>query len=837
MNGVRLRRLFARAACALVLLSLMPMPLRAEEKADPGLRLTLKMLHGGGARFTKPLPGWKWRPKHPQLVRIGQRRPPGADKKAKPNSVLLVRDVHDKTERVLLDFTALDELVPGKGKRMRGIGRAGPPRFKWAESGTALCAVVKGDLVWVDLAEGTRSRLTHTQTPMADLRVAPDGSRVSFARDNELWVADTDGDRRPRQLTGGGCDTLLNATLDWVYPEEFGFDTAAWWSPDAQHIAFLQLDEAEVPTYRLPAMMPLRSEGRTMRYPKAGDPNPVARVAVAPAKGGDPVWLDVGKPEYVVRVAWTPDSKRVLVVTLDRNQQHLEVRSCDPANGASVVLFEERDDAWIDAPPAPKFVDGHQFRWRSNRDGYLAWYLIETDPRHTAVARTRRVTPPDFEAYRLYHVEPEHGAAIFGGTSFGGVRDGVFHGVGPNPTTPMFDTSNWGSTSAQVDDTGTYAVVSSSSDTKPVEMSLWHVKERKRLESFGSARTKKLDQVKLAKPEYGHIELPDCPHGRINYRLWKPAAFDPNREYPLIVHTYGGPGSRMVRNRWGRAALSATFFTQRGFLVLHADGRGSGAQGAKFIRTVYKRLGILEIEDQARAAREMAKRPYVDGDRIGIWGWSYGGTMACNALTMKSDVFKVGVGVAPVTDWRLYDTIYTERYMGVPKDNPKGYEETASAKRAKSMNGHLLLMHGLGDDNVHAQNTYHLVEALLRAGKSTFDVMTYPYRGHGIGGAGLDVHRRLLEYFERHLPKDNPKGYEETASAKRAKSMNGHLLLMHGLGDDNVHAQNTYHLVEALLRAGKSTFDVMTYPYRGHGIGGAGLDVHRRLLEYFERHL
>jgi dipeptidyl-peptidase-4 len=269
------------------------------------------------------------------------------------------------------------------------------------------------------------------------------------------------------------------------------------------------------------------------------------------------------------------------------------------------------------------------------------------------------------------------------------------------------------------------------------------------LRELGDARAPALETLELAVPEYGHIPVEGL--GRIQYRLWRPARLQRSRKHPLIVQVYGGPGSRTVSEGWGRGPLFPTFLTERGFLVLQVDGRGTGGQGRAFTTCVQGRLGILELEDVVRAVREVAKRSWVDGARVGIWGWSYGGTMACNALTMRSDVFRAGVAVAPVTDWRLYDTIYTERYMGLPSENEKGYEETSSITHVGKLTGNLLVLHGLGDDNVHAQNTLRLLEACLRAKNPNLDVMLYPRRGHGIGGATIDVYRRLVRHFETHL--------------------------------------------------------------------------------------
>ncbi len=766
-----------------------PVPKKPVVKAPDPAILTLKDLYGGGRTFTKPILAWRWRPGHAELVRLdvrkvkvrkGRGRPtaeskPKKDKGPKappPKPVIVAMDPGTGAVRDLLDLSSLAALVPDpapdkdgkpvkkKVRAMRGVGRAGAKRFTWSKDGTKLCVVVKGDLVWVDLASGARRRLTHTQTPMADLNIAPDASHVSFSRANELWVVATK-EGKPRALTSGSSKTLLNGTLDWVYPEELGHRTAAWWSPDSKQIAYLQMDQSGVPVYRVPGILPLRSPGREMFYPKAGDPNPKARVGVVSVEGGETRWVG-GVPcesypftmEYVVRVGWQRDfeAKDSLkaspwVMTSDRTQRRYALF----VDGADKDVWQWQIGwGWGWPAPKPRVVDYGTTLWQREQDG-RQWFRetsIESTPHEE---RSVQLTAAWQDAGKLLHFDPKTWRVIYPATPRGSHTPGVFVG-GPGTKTLVrapFATDPKLATTASIDESGTYALVTTQSATTPPRTVLAKVADGELIREIGSAHSEKLDDLELAVPEYGAI--PQGEHGKICWRLWKPHDFDPKKKYGLIVHTYGGPGSRMVRNTWGRGPLMATMLCQRGFLVLQADGRGTAGQGDDWLFSVKEKLGILEIDDQATAVKHILKRGYVDPERVGIWGWSYGGTMACNALTMRGDVFKVGVAVAPVTDWRLYDSIYTERYMGLPEDNPEGYKQSSSITHAKKMKGHLLLMHGLADDNVHAQNTLRLVEAFIKAKVTTYDVMLYPKRAHGIGGAGLDVFTRLVGYFERHM--------------------------------------------------------------------------------------
>ncbi len=731
---------------ALLLVLLVGAPARTDER-----RLTIDQVFR--TSYVQGMPRWSWRPGHVELVRRHGRRDPDT---RRTHSILTAMNPETGAQQDLLDLTALNAMIPGKGTRMRRIGRGSAPRFKWSKDGTSLCAVVKGDLVWVDLKTGAKRRLTETKTPLVDLNIAPDGSHVSFSRGNDLWVVSTK-EGKPRQLTTGGTETLLNATLDWVYPEELGFTTAAWWSPDSKYIAYLQMDQADVPRYRVPGLLPMRSDGREMFYPKAGDPNPKVRIGIVPAAGGETVWANLGNPapEYIVRASWYTDLGKpgLMVATLDRLQKILRVRGVSPETGDGRVLFVERDEAWISLPPPPRVGRGDRAEqlWR-RQQACTGWHCAPFQAPEADPWSFQPITPDGVDATELLYFDWSTRRAIYSGVIHGEVTRGVFETApgseGIKRPSWASDATKW--TTADVDPTGAFALVTTQDAVTPRRTVLVRVKDGEVLREIGNAYSPKLDAVDLAVPEYGRIPVEGM-EGQINWRLWKPADFDPTKSYGLIVNVYAGPGSNIVRNSWGRGPLFHTLLCQRGFLVLQADGRGTGGQGRDWMKAVHRQLGILELEDQVRAVREITKRSYVDAKRVGIWGWSYGGTMACNALTMRSDVFRAGVAVAPVTDWRLYDTIYTERYMERPKDNPGGYTATASSSHAAKMTGHLLLMHGMGDDNVHAQNTMRLVEAFIKAKKTNYDMHLYPRRGHGIGGASVDVFTRMVAYFEKHL--------------------------------------------------------------------------------------
>jgi dipeptidyl-peptidase 4 len=742
---------------------------RAEPPAPPPPAATLDPALSiervfGGAPIHAALPDWSWRPGHPELVRVVA---------TKEREELVALSPENGNQRALLDLKSLEALVPERGPGEEGIGRGGPARLVWTPDGKAVCVLVKGERVWVDLATNARRRLTKGGPKRSDVQVSPDGKHLLYASKNPLYSS-SDGDRdggqrglwavatqtpsEPRLMTTGGDvgHDVLEGALDWLYPEELGLDHAAWWSPDSQWIAHLVLDETDVPRHRVLDLVGVPDQSDSMWYPRAGEKNPEAGVRVVPVAGpaAGMCWLDLGDPapEYVVRVAWTPDSARVLVVTLDRAQRTLRLRSCNPGVGTGTTLFEEHDDAWIDPPPAPRFVDARTFLWRSAKGRWLRYRLSKDGD--AVLEEPSAFTPEGFVCGDLlcrkvgYATGEVAGVEILmEGAIAGTRRDGIWRVV-PGGVPAGWLAPSDGSLGASLDDSGSFALVRRSTVLRPPVLEVRRVADGALVRTLGDANTPAYEALDLPEIEEGAIPSDG---GSILWRLWKPRALAPGRRYPVVVTVYGGPGSRTVEDRFGSGPYFPALLVQRGFLVLQVDGRGTGGQGPDFERKVVGRLGMLELVDQARAVKALAARPYVDGGRVGIFGWSYGGTMVVNALTRAPDVFRAGVAVAPVTDWRLYDTIYTERYMGLPATNEAGYDTTSAVKNVAAFRGGLLLMHGLADDNVHPQNTLRLVEALLAAKKEGFDWRLYPNRGHGIGGASRDVFGRVLEWFERTL--------------------------------------------------------------------------------------
>lgn len=721
---------------------------RAAAEEAGGAGLSLKRLFDG-APYTRALPEWSWRPGRPERVRLAA---PG---KGRGGASLLVAPAADGPERVLLDLDALAQGAPARGAGARGIGRAPAPRFVFDPGGEALLAVVGGAIVWADPEARAHRLLLTPVTPVQDLKFSPDARHVSFVQEHDLWVVPSAGGP-PRRLTRDGSEARRNASLDWLYPEELGHDTGHWWAPGATRIAFLQLDQTPVPNYRVPAAGDLRGEGPTLRYPRAGEANPVARVGVVDVAGGPVVWLDLGTPapEYVVRVAWLPGDRAVLVLTLDRAQQRLRLHACDPADGRGRVVLEEADPAWIEPPPAPRVHAGRWLLRRSEPDTH-AWFAHEIGgpPGEVTLGPAQRLTPPGYDAEELLALDMgAEGPArvVFTGAALGSGRRLVYE-VRAGAPRPLFDAGAAGSVEAQLDAAGAHALVRRSAQTVPPRLELWSVAPERRLALLGDASGAEVSALALAVPEVGEVPVADPAGTRIRYRLWHPPDFDPARRYGLLVHVYGGPGSRLVRDAWGRGPLLTTLFCQHGLCVLEVDGRGSAGQGRAFARAVRGRLGVHELEDHVAVLRALGNRPYLDAGRVGIWGWSYGGFLATLALLRHPDVFRAGVAVAPVTDWRLYDTIYTERYMGLPAENAAGYAETSCLARAGALRGPLLLLHGLADDNVHPLHTLRLVDAWIEARVTCYEALCYPGRGHALSGASYDVFARLFEHLVGHL--------------------------------------------------------------------------------------
>ncbi len=578
-------------------------------------------------------------------------------------------------------------------------------------------------------------------------KFSPDGRLVGFVRDHNLYVSDL-ASGVEKALTSDGGDNVINGTSDWVYEEELNLRDAFRWSPDGKRIAFWRLDQSAIrPFYLLnqdslyPALVPVR-------YPKAGAANSEVKIGVVEITSGRTSWVDLGpdKDIYVAAMGFVDSSAELWLTRLNRHQSRLDLLLADPQSGASRVIMTDSDSAWVDANQ-PRWIDGgKQFLFVSERDGYDQIYLFDRTG-----SLVRRVTPGEWDVEELYGVDEKRRVLYFSGASAGPLERQLMRvgldgkGLTRLSTEPGTHRAEFASTFTLYIDTYSRAGVPPVQTLRRADGGLVrtiadNAKLRDELAALG-----------LNRPEF--ITVPTSDGVTLNAWLIKPKGFDAARRYPLLMNVYGGPGSQTVTDSWGGPNyLWHQLLAQDGYLVASVDNRGTGGRGAKFMKVTYLHLGQYEAADQIAAARWFSRQPYVSPDRIGIWGWSYGGYMTSLSMFRGAGVFKAALAVAPVTDWRLYDTIYTERYMRTPQENPAGYDASAPLMYADSLSGSFLLVHGTGDDNVHFQNTVRLVNRLEAANKQ-FDLRIYPNRTHAIAGGNTreNLYGLFTAWLKAHL--------------------------------------------------------------------------------------
>jgi dipeptidyl-peptidase-4 len=648
--------------------------------------------------------------------------------------------------------------------------------YDWSADGTRLLVFTNSKPVWrqnnrgdywvLDRTSGTLRKLGGAEARPSTLlfaKFSPDGRRVGYVRENNLYVEDL-ASGAITQLTRDGSRTLINGTFDWVYEEELDLRDGWRWSPDGQRIAFWQLNADRVRDFDLINNTDsLYSFVVPVQYPKAGETNSAARIGVIPAAGGTVTWLPFeGDPRehYLARMEWAESSDELIIQRLNRLQNRNEVVLADARTGALRPVLVEEDSAWVDVVDDLVFLKaGKQFTWMSERDGWEHAYVVSRDGRDM-----RLVTPGTFDVLNVLSVDDKGGW--------------VYYIASPESPAQRF---LW---RTRLDGKGKAERLTPASqagvhtyDIAPDHRYAWHswsrfgepwVTELVRLPGHDVVRTvvsnEKL-KARVAALRRGPAEFVQVDIGNgVNLNAWvmKPADFDPGRKYPVLFHVYGGPGSQTVMDAWGGSQyLWHAMLTQQGYIVASVDNRGTGARGRAWRKIIYGRLGVVETDDQAAAARAMAARyPYIDSTRMGIWGWSYGGFMSLNALFRYPDVYRTAVAVAPVTHWSYYDNIYTERYNGLPQENAAGYDAGSPLTHVDQMRGNLLVIHGSGDDNVHYQNTQALMNKLVAANKQ-FTMMEYPNRNHGIFGGNTSRHLRdlITRYLQENLLAPTPKNY------------------------------------------------------------------------------
>ena len=614
-----------------------------------------------------------------------------------------------------------------------------------------------GDLWLYDFETGRLRRLTQWDGEQYHPRFSPDDRLLAFVRDNDLWVVELETGRQER-LTHDGSATRYNGRCGWVYEEELGLACSYEWSPDGRWIGFLQQDESGVPEVLLPQYEKLHGDPRRTRYPKAGDPNPTVRLGFVRPDGGEVRWADLsnatGEPaeeHYLAHLQWEPRGQELLVQYLPRLQNRLRLLAVDAETLAVREVLEERDEAWVDPPGRLHFVgETNCFLWPSERDGWRHLYVYDLEGRCHG-----QITRGEWEVSGVAAVDAARGLVYFQAALPEPTERNIY-AVPLDGGEPVRLTEGAGVHSAVFSKDCRRYLHTHSTLNQPPRMRICTV------DGDASPALNK-DTLEVLRAHGVPVGTEDggggwelltfrTDDGTLLYgRMLKPPDFDPGRRYPVLMHTYGGPGSQVVLNQWGgKGALWHHYLAQRGFLVFLCDNRGTGGRGRDFKKITYLRLGHWEVQDQIAGARYLQSLPYVDPKRIAIWGWSYGGYMACMLVLKGADVFRAGVAVAPVTDWTLYDTIYTERYMRKPEENAAGYREGSPVHHAKALRGKLLIVHGTMDDNVHFQNAARMASALQDAGKP-FEFMLYPGRHHGIENRHLHLYRTMTLFLLRAL--------------------------------------------------------------------------------------
>ena len=635
--------------------------------------------------------------------------------------------------------------------------------YSWSPDGAMLLVFTNSQPVWrtnsrgdywvLDRNAGRLRKLGGSAAKPSTLMFAkfsPDGRKVGYVRENNLYVEDL-GDGRIVQLTSDGSRTVINGTFDWVYEEELGLRDGWRWSPDSRRVAYWQLVADSVRDFTLinntdslyPLVVPIQ-------YPKAGESNSAARAGVVAADGGETSWFAIPgdqRNNYLARMEWAANSNEVVIQRLNRLQNTLEVILGEARSGAARTVLTERDSAWVDVVDDLNWLDnGKSFTWTSERSGWNHVYLVSRDGRSV-----RPVTRGAFDVLNVVGVDEKGGWLYYIASPENPTQRYLYrqrlNGRGqPERITPR---ALAGSHGYNASPDFRFAFHSFSKFGTPPVSDLVRLPNHAVVRPIVENRTLQARVARLARGPAEFMQV-DVGNGiKLNAYVMKPANFDASKKYPILFQVYGGPGSQTVLDSWGgQQYLWHLMLTQQGYLVASVDNRGTGARGREWRKIIYGQLGVIETQDQAAAARVIGRWPYVDSTRMGIWGWSYGGFMSLNALFQAPDVYSTAVAVAPVTHWKYYDNIYTERYNGLPQQNRAGYDKGSPLSYVDQMKGKLLVVHGSGDDNVHFQNTESLVNALVKANKQ-FDLMEYPNRNHGIFGGNTRLH--LYELLTRFL--------------------------------------------------------------------------------------
>lgn len=594
------------------------------------------------------------------------------------------------------------------------------------------------------------NRTTKEMTPLSAngaqqlATFSPDGERVAFVRNNNLFVKSLKFGTESQVTRDGKTNEIINGAPDWVYEEEFGFNKAFEWSPDSKFLAFIKFNETEVPMFNIPMYQGQNPELKenqlypgsySYKYPKAGERNSVVSVHIYDLKAKSSVTAEVGDDteQYIPRIKWTADASDLAIMKLNRLQNELDIVLANPFTGDTRSFFTEKNKRYISEEFYDDFIflpDNKYIVLNSERNGYSHLYLYNRQG-----FEVKQLTDGKFDVTDFYGFDPIKKLFYYQAAKESPLRLEVYY--------VSLDGKKSGKLSAQPGtnradfSSGMKYYINYFTNVETPNLITLHDQTGKLIRTLedNSDLKKLLKDYALSKKEFFSFKTSEGVE--LNGWMIKPVNFDPAKKYPVLMTQYSGPNSQQVLDKWGVSWND--YLAQEGFIVACVDPRGTGARGEEFRKMTYQQLGKYESDDQVEAGRYLATLPYVDKNNIAIWGWSYGGFMAALCMEKGADVFKAGISVAPVTNWRFYDTVYTERYMRTPKENPEGYDDNSPLSHAEKIKGNYLLIHGSADDNVHLQNTMEFAEKLVQAGVQ-FDMAVYTNRNHGISGGNTSMH-------------------------------------------------------------------------------------------------
>lgn len=576
---------------------------------------------------------------------------------------------------------------------------------------------------------------------------SPDGSQVAYVKDNNLYIFTIESGETKQITQDGVKNQIINGVTDWVYEEEFSFVRAFEWNADGSKIAFLRFDETSVPEFSMDVYgTGLYQQPHVFKYPKAGENNSKVTLHLLDVASGNIAAVDLNSAYYIPRIKWMNHKDMLSVQTLNRHQDHLTMYAVNAKKNEVSVLLEEKDDAYVDITDNLTFLEDDSFIWTSEKDGYNHIYLYGEDGNLMS-----QITKGDWEVTKYYGYDQNEDKIYYQSTENGSINRGVYNiSSGGDDKKALAVTQGTNNASFSTD--FTYFINTYSSAEIPPVYTLHKAINGKKVKDIkdNGQLLQRLESYTVSPKEFSTISI----NGNdLNMYMIKPKDFDSSKKYPLFMYQYSGPGSQNVSNSWmGANDYWHQSLVAEGYIVACVDGRGTGFKGRDFKKVTQKELGKYEVEDQIAAAKKLSELPYIDESRTGIWGWSYGGFMSTNCILKGNDTFEMAIAVAPVTSWAFYDTIYTERYMQTPQENPSGYDDNSPFNYPHLLEGDYLLIHGTGDDNVHVQNSMRMIEALIQADKQ-FDWGIYPDKNHGIYGGNTRIHlyNKMTNFIKEKL--------------------------------------------------------------------------------------